>query len=77
MKLSASLRFASGTTASGLASYHSMRRSLEGAEPEEVVLLLEVLDRGAVDRAELAVDQLVLGVVLLAGDAVEARGRCP
>ena len=41
------------------------------AELEEVVLLLHVLDGRAVDRA-VAVDQLVLGVVRLARDAVQA-----
>ena len=46
--------------------------ALEGAQPEEVVLLLEQLDRGAVDRAQPALEQLVLGVVLLAGHAVQA-----
>ena len=44
------------------------------AELEEVVLLLHVIDRPAVDRA-VAVDQLVLGVVRLTRDAVEAFVR--
>ena len=49
---------------------------LEAAEAEEVVLLLEVLDRALVDRAPSSpVDQFVVGVVLLAGDAVLAGER--
>ncbi len=52
---------------------------LEAGELEEVVLLGDPLDRRAVDRA-VPVDQVVLGVVELAGDAVEAlvgaRARC-
>ena len=47
------------------------QRLLVAAELEEVVLLLELLDRRAVDRA-VAVDEVVLGVVRLAGDAVQA-----
>ena len=46
---------------------------LVAAEAEEVVLLLQRGDRPlGVDRAELAVDQLALLVVGLAGDAVRA-----
>ena len=45
---------------------------LVAAQPEEVVLLLELGDRLAVDRAVDAVDQLGLGVVRLAGHAVRA-----
>ncbi len=45
---------------------------LEPRQAEEVVLLLEVVDRPLVDRAQLAVDQLVVGVVLLARHAVLA-----
>src|SRR4029079_8197756 len=45
---------------------------LEAAEPEEVVLLLVELDGGAVDRTQTALEQLVVGVVLLAADAVLA-----
>ena len=45
---------------------------LEAAEAEEVVLLLVVLHLDLVDRAQVAVDQLVVGVVLLAGHAVLA-----
>ena len=45
---------------------------LECAQLEEVVVLLHLDHRPAVHRA-LAVDQLVLGVVVLAGHAVEAR----
>ena len=41
-------------------------------EAEEVVLLLDPLGHGAVERA-LAVDQLVFGLERLAADAVEAR----
>ena len=44
---------------------------LEGRQGEEPVLLAEVLDRAVVDRA-VAVDQVVLGVVRLAGHAVQA-----
>ena len=72
MKLSASLRLDSGTTAAGVGLVPVDQRLLEGAQPEEVVLLLEVLDRHAVDRAQAPVEQLVLGVVLLAGHAVQA-----
>ncbi len=43
---------------------------LEVRQLEEVVLLGDALDRRAVDRAH-AVDQLVLGVIRLARDAVE------
>ncbi len=45
---------------------------LEGTQSEEVVLLLEQVHRGPVDGAQPALQQLVLGVVLLAGHAVEA-----
>ena len=44
---------------------------LVAGEAEEVVLLGDPVDRGAVDRAH-AVDQVVLGVIGLAGHAVEA-----
>ena len=47
------------------------QRLLVLREPEEVVLLADQLDRSAVDGA-VAVDQLALGVVGLARDAVEA-----
>ena len=47
---------------------------LELAQLEEVVVLLHLNDRAAVHRA-LAVHELVLGVVVLAGDAVEAPSR--
>ena len=45
---------------------------LKTTETEEVVLLLEVVDRPFVDRAEVVIEQLVVGVVLLAGHAVLA-----
>ena len=45
---------------------------LEAAEAEEVVLLLVRVDQPLVDRAQVAGQQLVVGVVLLAGDAVLA-----
>ena len=45
---------------------------LVGGEPEEGVLLLDRLGHGVVHRA-LAVNQLGLGLELLASDAVEAR----
>ena len=45
----------------------------EGRQAEEVVLLLEVLDRPFVDRAVRAVRQVVLDVVLLTADAIEPR----
>ncbi len=45
---------------------------LVAREPEEVVLLGDVLDHGAVDRAAEAVVELVLLVVELAAHAVEA-----
>ena len=44
---------------------------LVAGEPEEVVLLRDPVDRDAVDRA-VAVDEIGLGVIELAGDAVEA-----
>src|SRR5207302_1055886 len=47
---------------------------LVAGEAEEPVLLLHPLDRAPVDGAE-AVDELGLGVVSLAGDAVEALVR--
>ena len=46
----------------------------ELAELEEVVVLLHLNDRAPVDRA-LAVHELVLEVVVLAGHAVEPRSR--
>ena len=48
---------------------------LEGAQPEEVVVLLQDLYRGPVDRTQQPVQQLGLGVVLLTGDAVEPAVR--
>ena len=45
---------------------------LEPRQPEEVVLLLELLHRQPVDRAQPAGQQFVVGVVLLAADAVLA-----
>ena len=48
---------------------------LEARQLEEVVLLGDVLDRAQVDRAEVAVHELVLGVVRLARHAVEAFVR--
>ena len=48
------------------------QRLLEGGQTEEEVLLLRPLGHGAVLRAELPVDELLLAVELLAGRAVEA-----
>src|SRR5439155_1583382 len=48
---------------------------LEAGQLEEVVLLADVFDRTTMDGA-LAVDQLVLGVIGLTGDA-SARARRP
>ena len=48
------------------------QRLLEPRELEEVVVLLDVLDRPVVDRAQRAVDQLVDRVVGLARHAVQA-----
>ena len=45
---------------------------LEAAEAEEVVLFLVVLDRSLVDLAQVARVEFVVGVVLLARDAVLA-----
>ena len=45
---------------------------MESAESEEVVLLLVGIDWPLVDRAQVAWEQFVVGVVLLAGDAVFA-----
>ncbi len=45
---------------------------LEPRQPEEVVLLLELLHRQPVDRAQPTGQQFVVGVVLLAADAVLA-----
>ncbi len=62
---------------------HGGRRSLVvlqeavsiGREPEEVVLLLHHLDRTLVDRAQLALQEVPLHVVELAGHAVQALVR--
>ena len=72
MKLSASLRLRLGHHRAGVGLVPLDEGLLEVAQPEEVVLLLEVLHRHAVDRAQRAVDEVVLGVVLLAGHAVQA-----
>ena len=69
---SASLRRDSGKMASGWLSYHSSSGSLETGQLEEPVLLGEPLDGPLVHRAELAVEQVALGVVRLARDAVPA-----
>ena len=61
----------------GLASYQSMSGCSKALEPEEVVLLLEVLHRHPVDRAQSAVEEVVLGVVLLTRARSRGRGRCP
>ncbi len=45
---------------------------LEATQAEEVVLLLDALDRPLVYSAQIARIELVVGVVLLAGDAVLA-----
>ena len=47
------------------------QRLLELRELEEVVLLGDALDRAVVDRTQ-PVDELVLGVIRLTGDAVQA-----
>ena len=72
MRPSASLPRNSGSMAPGWAVVPVEQALLEAAEAEEVVLLLEVLDRALVDRAQVAGVELVVGVVLLAGDAVLA-----
>ena len=45
---------------------------LKATEPKEVVLFFEILDNELVDWAQVAGQQLVIGVVLLAGDAILA-----
>ena len=61
-----------GCTKSGTLGVELEQLVLVGGEPEEVVLLLDPLGDGVVQRA-LAVDELVLGLERLAADAVEAR----
>ena len=72
MRPIASLPRKSGTIAPGCARVPVEKAVLEPRQAEEVVLLLEVVDRPLVDRAQFAVDQLVVGVVLLARHAVLA-----
>ena len=57
---------------SGVGAVPLEQAVLEPGQPEEVVLLLELLDRQLVDRAPVAGQQLVVAVVLLAADAVLA-----
>ena len=72
---SASLPRCSGFIAVGCFGVPVEQSVFEAREPEEVVLLLEVLDRAMVDRAQVLDtvdrDQVVVGVVQLAGHAVE------
>ena len=69
MKPSTSLRLLVGLHRLGMRGVVLEQAVLERRELEEVVLLGDALDRAVVDRA-VAVDELVLGVVRLAGDAV-------
>ena len=71
MNPSASLRLEDRADEVGMALVVLEQGLLERAQPEEVVLLLHLDHRAAVHRA-LAVDELLLGVVVLAGDAVQA-----
>lgn len=48
---------------------------LETAEPEEIVLLFEVIDRAFVNRAQAAIQQFIIGEVLLTSHAVLAGVR--
>ena len=63
-----------GTDEVGVAVVVVEQALLERAQLEEVVVLLH-LDHGSPVHGAVAVDQLVLGVVVLARDAVEARVR--
>ena len=76
MRPSASLRWPSGCDRVGVRVVPVEQAVLEAAEAEEVVLLLDVLDRAAVDRAQVAVDELVLGVVRLAARRSTGPRRC-
>ena len=71
MNPSTSLRRVLGLHRLGMLGVVREQPVLVARQLEEVVLLGDVLDRPAVDRA-VAVDELVLGVVRLARDAVEA-----
>ena len=70
MMPSASLRFDARADGVGVGLVPLEEPVLEGAQLEEVVLLLEQLDRRAVDGA-VAVDELGLLLVVLAGHAVQ------
>ena len=60
----------SGTIAPGMGRVPVEQAVLEAREAEEVVLLLELLDRQLVDRAQVAGEQVVVAVVQLAAHAV-------
>ena len=61
-----------GDDGAGVGAVPLEQAVLEAAETEEVVLLLDLVDHQLVDRTEVAGEQFLVGVVLLAAHAVLA-----